>query len=181
MAGPDETRVLKFLEAMTSQPGPHWMHYANFIVAEVDGVPAAALSGYFDEECGLATLEPRLPAAAEAIGTDHASLLAQFATSAGATMLELAPKHEPGAWIIEHVAASPDFRRRGLVDRLLAEIIDRGRARGATIADVGVLIDNDRAQRAYEKAGFTVVEEIRSPAFEAAYGSPGMRELSRSI
>jgi RimJ/RimL family protein N-acetyltransferase len=56
-----------------------------------------------------------------------------------------------------------------------------GRERGASVAEIGVLIDNDAAQRAYEKNGFELVQEIRHPDFEATFGTPGMRELRRAI
>ena len=90
-------------------------------------------------------------------------------------------EHEPGAWVVEHVATKAEFRRRGLVERLMHEMLERGRERGATTADIGVLIGNDPAQRAYEKCGFEVVEEKRDAAFEAAYGSPGARMLRRAL
>jgi ribosomal protein S18 acetylase RimI-like enzyme len=93
----------------------------------------------------------------------------------------LVMEHEAGAWVVEHVATRPEFRRRGLVERLVHEMIDRGRERGATTADIGVLIGNDPAQRAYEKCGFAEVEEKRDAAFEAAYGSPGARLLRRGL
>ena len=88
-----------------------------------------------------------------------------------------APEHAPGAWIVENVATLPEFRRRGLVDQLLEEILEKGRTAGASVAEVGVLIGNDPAQRAYEKAGFAVVDEKRHPEFEAAYKCPGIRLL----
>jgi ribosomal protein S18 acetylase RimI-like enzyme len=91
------------------------------------------------------------------------------------------PQHVPRAWIVEWVATHPEFRRRGLVDRLLVEILERGRAAGAPVADIGAYVGNDPAQRAYEKAGFEVIGEARHPEFEAVYGSPGIRFLRRSI
>jgi RimJ/RimL family protein N-acetyltransferase len=63
----------------------------------------------------------------------------------------------------------------------MAAILDKGRARGATRANIGVLIGNDKAQQAYEKNGFEVVEEIRDADFEREYGCAGMRELTRTI
>jgi ribosomal protein S18 acetylase RimI-like enzyme len=89
--------------------------------------------------------------------------------------------HEPGAWVVEHVATKPEFRRRGLVERLVQETVERGRRQGATVADIGVLIGNEPAQRAYEKCGFEVVDEVRNADFEAAYGSPGARMLRRGL
>ncbi|MFV1991757.1 MAG: GNAT family N-acetyltransferase [Acidimicrobiales bacterium] len=79
------------------------------------------------------------------------------------------------------MATKPKFRRRGLVDKLLAEMMERGRSRGATIADVGVFIGNDNAQRAYEKAGYEVVEEKLHPDFEAVYKCLGVRQLRREL
>jgi ribosomal protein S18 acetylase RimI-like enzyme len=176
-----EERVLSFLTALASTPEPHWAHYSGFIVAEVEGRPASALSGYFDEERGTATLVPAIAVAAAATGMSPEQLLADFGSSGGASIASVAPTHVPRAWIVEHVATHPDFRRRGLVDALLAAIVEKGRARGATVADVGVLINNDTAQRAYERAGFRVTGELRDPAFEAAYACPGIRELTRGI
>ena len=38
---------------------------------------------------------------------------------------------------------------------------------------------NTPAQRAYEGVGFAVVDEKRDPAFEATFGTPGIRRLQR--
>ena len=181
MAGPDEPRTLRFLEALASTPEPHWAHHSLFLVAEVGGQPASALCGYFDEEHGIPSLVAAMPAAARDTRMDYADLMRAWESSGGATIAAVAPEHVPGAWIVEHVATLPEFRRRGLVDRLLAAVIEKGRARGASIADIGVLIGNDRAQRAYEKAGFAIEAEKLDAGFEAAYGCPGIRALTRRI
>ena len=59
--------------------------------------------------------------------------------------------------------------------------MERGRKRGATVSDIGVFIGNDSAQRAYEKAGYVVVEELTNPEFEAVYKTPGVRTLRRAL
>jgi translation initiation factor 4G len=181
MVGPDEAETLRFLEALASTPDRHWAHHANFIVAEADGRPASALCGYFEEECGIPSLVAALPGAARAVGRDFEEMMRAWVANGGASIAAASPKNTPGAWIVEHVATLPEYRRRGLVDRLLAAMIEKGSERGATVADVGVLIGNDPAQRAYEKAGFAVVSERRDAAFEAAYGCPGIRNLSQPI
>ena len=79
------------------------------------------------------------------------------------------------------VASRPEFRRMGLVSRMIEEMLDRGRQRGATVAEISVLIGNDPAQRAYEKAGFEVVDEARHPLFESIMKCPGIRLLRRAI
>jgi RimJ/RimL family protein N-acetyltransferase len=43
------------------------------------------------------------------------------------------------------------------------------------------MIGNDRAQRAYERAGFRVFGEKRHPDFEAVWGCPGVRALGRAL
>jgi ribosomal protein S18 acetylase RimI-like enzyme len=82
---------------------------------------------------------------------------------------------------VENVATLPEFRRQGLVDRLMERILARGRERGATTADISVFIGNDAAQLAYEKHGFAAVAEKRHPEFEAVYLTPGTRTLRRGL
>lgn len=174
--GTDE-EILRYLEALTTSRAPHWTHLPLFIVAEVDGEPAAALSGYFDEEHGGMRLRDGMAEADAATG----QALDPKAIAQALTILNVAPEHVPGAWIVEDVATRPEFRRRGLVDALMQEIMERGRKRGATVSDIGVFIGNDSAQRAYEKAGYVVVEEKTHPEFEAVYKTPGVRTLRRSL
>jgi translation initiation factor 4G len=175
----DEAETLAYLTKLATTDEPHFAHWSCFIVAEVDGVPAAGLCGYFDEERGAQPFLAGIAQVDRALGRSQAEIEAAWARAG--SIVQVMPSHEPRAWIVEHVATKPEFRRHGLIDRLLAEILDRGRAQGATIADIGVLIGNDAAQRAYEKAGFAVVHEKCHPEFEAAYKCPGIRELSRQL
>jgi len=175
----DEATCLRFLEHLAGSSTPHWTHFSTFLVAEVDGVPAAALCGYFDEEFGMPALAKALPEVNAAVGRTRADDAAGFARAG--SIVHVAPEHEPGVWIAENVATRPEYRRRGLVDRLLSEIFDRGRQRGARVVDIGVLIGNDPAQRAYEKNGFKIIGEKRHPEFEAVYLCPGIRALSREL
>ncbi len=177
--GGSEAERLRFLKALTTTVQPHWAHYSTFIVAEVDGQPAAALCGYFEAEHGTPALAKALPEANQVVGRTEEDNVVGWQRAG--SIIQVAPEHAPGVWIVEHVATLPEFRRRGLVDRLLVRILDEGRMRGATVADVGVLIGNDPAQRAYEKAGFEVTDEKRHPEFEAVYKCPGIRSLSRAL
>ena len=176
--GSDAER-LRFLEALARTSKPHWSHYSIFLVAEVDGQPASALCGYFEAEHGMSAFLDAVPEANQAVGRTEEDVAAGW--QRGGSIIKVVPEHVEGAWIVENVATLPEFRRRGLTDRLLAEILDKGRRRGATIGDVGVLIGNDPAQRAYEKAGFAVIGEKRHPEFEAVYKCPGIRSLRRAL
>ena len=181
LVGDSEAECLRFLEVLTTTSQPHWAHYSTFIVAEVDGLPVSALGGYFEAELGTETafIISAVREANGVVGRTEEDSIAGWQRAG--SVAHVAPEHVPEAWVIENVATLPEFRRRGLVDRLLAEILDKGRRRGATIADVGVLIGNDPAQRAYEKAGFAVIGEKRHPEFEAVYKSPGIRSLTRAL
>jgi ribosomal protein S18 acetylase RimI-like enzyme len=174
--GSDE-EILRYLEVLTATEVPHWAHLPLFIVAEVDGEPAAALSGYFEEEHG----GPSLRAAMEEADAKTGTTADPEAITRALTVLSVIPEHPPGAWIVEDVATRPEFRRRGLVDALMQEIMERGRKRGATVSDISVFIGNARAQAAYEKAGYEVIGEKTDATFESVYGSPGIRTLRRAL
>jgi ribosomal protein S18 acetylase RimI-like enzyme len=178
-SGGTEAETLRFLEALATTGDSHWAHYSLFLVAEVGGRPASALAGYIDEKDGTHTLVPAVAAANAAVGRSEDELAAGWMRAA--SIAKVSPEHDPSTWIVEHVATAPEFRRQGLIDRLLAAVLERGRERGATVADVGVLIGNDRAQRAYEKAGFRVIDEKLDAEFEAAYKCPGVRGLRQAL
>jgi len=177
--GDDEDAVLHYLEVLADTELVHWAHYSLFLVAEVDGIPAAGLCGFFENEYPVETLVAGGAEANGKVGRSAGEVAAGWQRAG--SIANLTQTHEPGAWVVEHVATKPQFRRRGLLERLMQEMLERGRQQGASVADIGVLIGNDPAQRAYEKSGFTVVEEKRDAAFEAAYGCPGARLLRRKI
>ena len=175
----DEAYKLRYLEGLAQTEQLHWVHYSTFLVAEVDGRPASALCGYIDEELGGPTLRAAGIEANEKTGRTEAEAAAGFERAK--SIMNVLPEHPPGAWIVENVATLPEFRRRGLVDRLMEEILERGRSRGATVADISVFIGNDPAQCAYEKCGFVAVAEKLDPEFEAVYRTPGTRTLRRGL
>ncbi len=178
-SGGSEPETLAILDEVARTGEAHWAHHSIFIVAEVDGVPASALSGYVQRETNESTLATPLMTALNAIGKPESALAEGFARAG--SILNVGPEHADDTWVVEHVATAPEFRRRGLIDRLLTAILERGRKRGCMTADIGVLMENDRAQAAYEKGGFSVVDEKRDAAFEAAYKCPGIRLLRRPL
>jgi translation initiation factor 4G len=173
-----EPEVLKFLERLTTTNTIHFGHYSGFIVAEVDGRPAAALSGYLPSERGEQFM-PGVMEAVQAYGMAPEEFGARMEKAGSIFRVFAAPQDDP--WTVEWVATHPDFRRRGLVDRLLDEILEKGRKRGKTNAHISVFIGNDPAQRAYEKNGFAVYGEGRDEEFERVYGSPGAYWMRRTL
>ena len=176
--GPDD-ECLRFLEPLLFTEARHWGNIENFLVAESTGRPLGALAGYFVEETdGHILGKPAVEVARQQGWTDD-RLLASWKRIISGTYVAI--ERVPGAWIIEGVAVVPDARGTGLVGAMIDAILDRGRQRGATCAEVSVFIGNDSAQRAYEKAGFAVVGEARHPEYEAVFGCPGVRLLRRSL
>ncbi len=96
-------------------------------------------------------------------------------------VLACIPEEVEGAWVIDSVATVPEFRRQGIVSRLLEKILAKGRKQGFRRAQINMYIGNTPAQKAYEKHGFKVVDEKRHPAFEEEIGSPGMARLLRDL
>ena len=177
MFGGSDEELLDYLEVLTMTEQRHWGHYSLFSIAEVEGTPAAGLSGFFEETQSGDGLRLAIQEANEKTGrTADPEALGR-----AMTIMNIVMAHEPGAWVVESVGTRPEFRRRGLIDLLMTAMLERGRQRGATTAEIGVFIGNDPAQRAYEKHGFRVVGEKRDAAFEAVYGTPGARMLRRRL
>jgi GNAT superfamily N-acetyltransferase len=84
-------------------------------------------------------------------------------------------------WSVEWVATLAPFRRQGLVDRLLAEVLERGRREGHTLAQIMILIGNLPARRAYERVGFVRRDEKRTDEFEASVGCPGLMRFTMPL
>jgi GNAT superfamily N-acetyltransferase len=173
-----EPQCVAFIERIAVAKQKSWWHVSHFLVAEVDGEPAASL-------CAL-------PAAG--IGVAARAAIAEVAGEAGLSESELAAIFRRGAyssncwvqggegeWLLEHVATLPAYRGRGLVQALIEVALDQGRAAGFKQASISFLIGNDLAERSYAKAGFVFAEEKRDPSFEAIAGAPGFRRFVRAI
>ena len=175
----DGAGKLRYLETLVATEQRHWAHYSTFLVAEVEGQPASALCAYREEELGGPTIRLAGIEANQKTGRTEEQAAAGFERAK--SIMNVIPEHVPGVWIVENVATLPEFRRRGLSERLMGAILERGRAAGATTADISVFIGNDGAQRAYEKCGFEVVGEKLDAEFESVYKTPGTRTLRRPI
>jgi translation initiation factor 4G len=176
-AGEDET--LRYIERLANTSKPHLFHHSAFLVAEVDGRPAAGLCGYFEEDNGVAALNAVLGDVDKQFGRTPAD--AEAGLRRASAFFTVAPEHTPRAWIIENVATHPDYRRRGLIRLLLDAILARGAALHARRCELGLLTDNTPAQRAYEEVGFSVVAEKRSAVFQKTWGCPGITLMAREL
>lgn len=174
-----EEKCLELLQYLTLTGPRHMCSYSEFLVADVDGRPAAALSGYDPQTNGELTVTEPLAEAAAKAGLTEADMAA--GNDGLVKFLTCHPDEEPGAWIVEHVATRPEFRRSGAISKLLTEVLDRGRQSGFRLAQVSFYINNVPAEKAYYKAGFQYKDEKRHPDFEELIGSPGMVRLLRTL
>lgn len=146
-----EPQCVAFVERIATAQRQSWWHVSQFIIAEIEGEPAAAL-------CAM-------PAAGT--GATGRSAIEEVAESSGLNATELAAIFRRGAytdgcwvqggkddWLIEHVASLPLHRGRGLVQVLIDHALAAGKAAGFKMASISFLIGNEAAQRCFAKAGF---------------------------
>ena len=175
LVGWDEPRVLDFLAELCVTGPEHLFHYSRFLVSEVNGVPAAALSGYRPELHGFEVYLPIFLEIVSKRGMTEEEIAAGWAR--GDAISSALSQPPANAWVVESVATLPEYRRRGLVDRLLDEILRRGRAEGCAVGAISVFIGNEPARAAYIKKGFEFDHETRTDAWEAIMGCPGIDHL----
>ncbi len=175
----EEDPRLALIERICTTKTLSMCHWSGFLVAEIDGQPAAGLSGYEPTKRGTDTFAAAMHEGLGAIGWSAEDVDGIFGRMT--PFLKCAPESPDDAWIVEWVATKAEFRGRGLIRSLLEEILDEGRRKGYRRAQISLLIDNHPAQRAYESAGFKVEDEKRHPEFEMSFGSPGIRRMLRDL
>ena len=176
--GMPEEQCLHFLRLLSTTVVPHFFHHSCYLVADVDGVPRAGLGGYDPSINGNSALFQAVPEAFQRLGGGYPRI-SQDGTPP--RILDCIPKPVEGAWMIDSVAAVPEFRRQGIVSKLLEAVMKKGRSKGFRHAQVNIYIGNASAQRLYEKHGFAILDEVRDPYFEAEIGSPGMARMLRDL
>src|SRR5262245_47908938 len=176
---PDARERRLALEHLAGAGIPSWCHHSVFRVAARGGEACAALVAFETEELGGVSLgKPMFEVFQKLAWTPQrmaevGRLLAPY--------LRCFPEMPPGSWIIENVGTREDHRRQGLVHALIEQSLETGRSRGHARAQISCLIGNLPAQRAYEKAGFAVVEERTDPEFERQLGAPGFSRMTRAL
>jgi ribosomal protein S18 acetylase RimI-like enzyme len=178
----DEARTLTFLRRVATTDTVHLFHHSLFLIAELDGEPGAAMCAYDSSTQGFDVLMPLMAAATTAEGLDVED--PEYVRRAG-VMLGGFIDEDPGPpgprWVIENVATKPDMRRKGLVDALLHQLLGHGRQRGFDHAQISILLENERARRAYVKAGFEPLATQLSEDWEREIGCPGTEMLLQPL
>jgi ribosomal protein S18 acetylase RimI-like enzyme len=169
-----EDDCLSFLELLTITDTPHLFHHSCYLVAEAEDRPVSGLGGYDPDILGYPRLIETLPEVYARLGKLPTK---EMAAGEPPKITTCIPPSIEGAWVIDSVATLPAFRRKGIVDRLLDNILNLGREKGYRQAQISIYIGNTPAQRAYEKHGFKLLDEWPDSYFEKEIGSPGMARL----
>ncbi len=154
-------------------------YHTEFLVAEVDGKSVAALEAFDPVTNGEETMAKPMAAVMEKTGLTNEDM------APGKKSLEAFftchADFAPGAWVIEQVATRPEYRRTGVISKLLQAILEEGRKQGFHLAQVAFYIGNIPGERSYKKAGFKYFDEKRHSDFEKAIGCPGIVRMMRDI
>lgn len=172
--GPDKQR-LEILSVLTATDTVHFGHWSRFLIAEVDGKPAAALSAYENSRHGPKNLLPAMVETFKTLGLPDEELME--IPERLSPMASIKYVNHDGHWIVEWVATKPEYRGRGIIYGLLQEILDKGREEGFSESQIGYILGNTPAKNAYEKIGYTYVTEYCHPDFEKTFGSPGIASM----
>jgi ribosomal protein S18 acetylase RimI-like enzyme len=166
---------LRLIADIAASTKEHFAHFSGFLVAELDGEPVGALSGYSPTVKKLGHFVGALNQVLERHDWSEAHRkLIGFRITPALTCFSDTPDDR---WIVEWVALRPEARGKGIAAELLRAVLDRGRSAGFGKAQITYLIGNTPAQRAYERAGFVLVDEKRDPQFEAIFGRPGTSRM----
>ncbi|WP_426440068.1 GNAT family N-acetyltransferase [Bradyrhizobium genosp. P] len=173
--GLGEPECLAFIARLAVASNRSWYHVAHFLIAEVDGVPAAALCA-MPASGTVVAARSAIEEVAAGTGIDVAGIVQR-----GAYARNCWVQGGDADWMIEYVATDAVYRGGGLVQALIGQALAAGNAAGYKQASISFLIGNEPAERCYAKAGFAFAEEKRDAAFEALIGAPGFRRFARAM
>lgn len=151
----------------------------GFLVAEVNGTPAAALAGYGSDTKStqgyLDTMWDALKRRGWTRDQFERMLEKREAIDSVTT------KDSRRLWVVDWVTTLPEFRKLGLISKLLHLILQRGKERGYKLAEVSVFLGNDPAILAYKKKGFEEYQSIASPVWQRVINCPGIMRLVKPL
>ena len=153
--------------------------YITSLAETAESIPIGSLGGYDPQKSGYLALQKALPEVYKKLDLPEHTF--QEANDRASKILACLPKELDNAWVIDSVATMPEYRGRGIAERLLKAIITEGRKNGYSTAQINMYAGNEPALRLYKKLGFEVIEETQDKYFEEKIRSSGMLSLSRKI
>jgi ribosomal protein S18 acetylase RimI-like enzyme len=179
LIGSDDAGCLEYLRRLAVAEPRSLCHYESFWVAEADGQPGAALSGFDMVAHGWAITAEAMSSVQHDLGWTDADVAASQKRMAPVWACYLP---DVGAdWGIENVATRPDCRGRGLAGALMEQALRVANARGFRLAQITTLIGNDAAQAVYQRSGFRFSDEKRCSDLLSVLDAPGFVRLIREL
>ena len=177
--GADEAGCLDYLRRLAVAEPRSLYHYESFLIAELDGRPGAALSGFEMRADRWNAVVAAMENVQRDLGWTETDRAASKKRSAPLWTCFLA---DSGAdWGIENVATRPECQKRGLARALLDATVEEAAGRGFKLVQISAYIGNTAAQSVYEKGGFRVAEEKRCPELMGLLGTPGFVRLLKFL
>jgi ribosomal protein S18 acetylase RimI-like enzyme len=177
--GADEAGCLDYLKRLALAEPRSLYHCENFLIAEVDGAPAAALCG-FEVRDAWSVVGDAMANVQRDLGWTEAQTAESY-QRVGPIWASCMPPDIGADFVIESVATLPEYRRRGLIRALIEHVLVSASQRGCRLAQITTYLGNDAARSAYEKSGFRVQDEKRCIETERVLGVPGFQRLTRSL
>ncbi len=176
MVPDNESEKLRFIEELAQASTRCLCHYSNFLIAEVDGEPAAALAGYDSSKITRQQFAVALHDVQSKLQWSFKRV--EEARSRTSVFLSCFPDFSDNSWIIEWVATKKDYRRMGVMEMLLHRIIRIGyETTGCDLFQISYAIGNDPAISAYCKLGFNFIDDKRDEEFFQRFGYPGIGRM----
>jgi ribosomal protein S18 acetylase RimI-like enzyme len=178
--GGTEEETLHFLQSLSITQIPHLFHYSYYLIAEENAFdPLGSLGGYDPNIAGYHALQQAIPEVVRKLNLP--TQVSNMSGERAKKILACLPKQIDGAWVIDSVATLIEHRRKGISERLLRAILEKGKRQGYSKAQVNMYIGNEPALKLYRKFGFEIVEEKLDEYFEKSVGSPGMLSLVKDL
>jgi translation initiation factor 4G len=175
--GLDEQR-LPVLEQLVRRGTDTYCHYSMFLIAEVDGIPAAAVAGYVPKLVSDELMDVCTEAMAPQ-GWTRDRVIVAFDGARSRNYFTVARPED--TLVVEWVATRPEHRGRGLNGTLLSTLLENAHRDGHQSAHVGTYMENAPALAAYQRAGFEIWAEVRHADFEKNFRAPGLVFLRRKL
>ena len=174
--------VERFLgETLRTGPADWGLSLERFLVSERAGTPVGACAAWVEAAHGV----PSGHLAAIAISRFLGGTRWRASGTRVRALASSAPHRSAGALQLESFYTAPEARGLGVSARLIAQAIAHAMAGpgGPPIAEIGLLVENEAAARAYAKAGFAPAWRTAAPnpAFREATGSVGFVQLRRAL
>lgn len=177
--GGDKSGCLDYLQRLAVSEPRSLYHCENFLVAESDRLPAAALCGFSIQDAWTIAGQAMANVQRD-LGWSEEQTAAMYGR-VGPLWTNCLPPDAGADFAIESVATRQEYRRRGLVCALIAEVLETARARGCRLAQIVTYIGNRDAIAAYEKSGFLIQDEKRCRDMQEMLGAPGFIRLTRKL